>query len=152
MTVCAFSHAVFKLTLAEFTDARTRLFNPDAMTDEDASADSASTPAVEVPRFSGCVRVRGLPFSARDVDVRLFFDELQPMDILFTKDGSGRPSGEAYVTFDSIDETEEALRRHMHYLDKRYIEVFRSNESEFAKAQQKMAEWSGDGPPKPKCE
>lgn len=75
------------------------------------------------PILTGVVRIRGLPFSARENDVRQFFQPLDVRELLFARDGSGRPSGEAFITFDSVDDVEEAIKKHMCYLDRRYAMI-----------------------------
>jgi hypothetical protein len=111
--VHAHASAVYELTKSEFRDARLRLHNPEAFVDDDADTANSGEGSTGGGKVFGCVRVRGLPFSSRDADVRQFFDGLtvracmragynkcaQAGEILLTKDGSGRPSGEAYTYF-----------------------------------------------------
>ena len=67
----------------------------------------------------------GLPFSVRPEDIHEFFHPLDVLDIRWTKDKKGRPSGRAYVDFASERDLVEALRHDGDYIKERYIELFR---------------------------
>ena len=71
------------------------------------------------------LRMRGLPFSSKEKDVETFFHPLALADVRFTVDQDGRPSGRAYVDFNSEEELAEALKRNGDCIGKRYIELFR---------------------------
>lgn len=71
------------------------------------------------------LRMRGLPFMATIRDVEAFFYPITVTDIRFTVDKDGRPSGRAYVDFDSAEDMVEALTRNGDCIGKRYIELFR---------------------------
>ena len=51
------------------------------------------------PQFKFMIRMRGLPFSAKDRDIESFFAPLVPIKINIDFDHYGRPSGEAEVFF-----------------------------------------------------
>ena len=79
----------------------------------------------EEPSSSFTVKMLGLPFSVQPVDIHEFFHPLHVRDIRWTKDSKGRPSGRAYVDFDSEKDLKDALRRNRDYIKDRYIELFR---------------------------
>ena len=70
------------------------------------------------------LRMRGLPFRATKEDVEAFFHPLPVADIRFTVDKDGRPSGRAYVDFNSEEDKREAMERNGDCIGKRYIELF----------------------------
>ncbi|KAI1724877.1 RNA recognition motif domain-containing protein [Ditylenchus destructor] len=70
------------------------------------------------------VRLRGLPYSASEKDVRDFFEGLKPLDIMFINSNDGRPAGECYVEFESKEDVAKAMEKHQQNMGKRYIEVF----------------------------
>ena len=74
---------------------------------------------------SHTVKMLGLPFSVRPNDIHEFFHPLEVLDIRWTKDKKGRPSGRAYVDFGSEKDLVEALRHDGDYIKERYIELFR---------------------------
>lgn len=80
------------------------------------------------------VRVRGLPFSAQDRDVRGFFEGLAVRDTVFTLTPNGRPTGEAFVEFAGTVQLQNALAFQKQMLGKRYIEIFKATKQEFLEA------------------
>mmetsp|Transcript_17004 Transcript_17004/g.49254 ORF Transcript_17004/g.49254 Transcript_17004/m.49254 type:complete len:269 (+) Transcript_17004:1-807(+) len=72
------------------------------------------------------VRMRGLPFSATDMDVANFFAPLRPIPgtIILGRNASGQPSGEAHVTFATDADARLALTRNRQMMGNRYIELF----------------------------
>ena len=70
------------------------------------------------------VKMLGLPFTVRVKDIQEFFHPLEVLDIRWTKDKKGRPSGRAYVDFASEKDLLEALRHDGDYIKDRYIELF----------------------------
>eukprot|EP00755_Sulcionema_specki_P040205 Sspe_Gene.114254::Locus_99745_Transcript_1_1_Confidence_1.000_Length_786::g.114254::m.114254/K12898/HNRNPF_H; heterogeneous nuclear ribonucleoprotein F/H len=85
----------------------------------------------EVPNTT-IVRLRGLPYSATEHDISVFLTD----DVRVKPDGihlvlyNGRPSGEAYVEVETVDDVVKALKRHNEHIESRYIEVFRSSSIE----------------------
>ncbi|XP_063817658.1 heterogeneous nuclear ribonucleoprotein H3 isoform X3 [Pseudophryne corroboree] len=80
------------------------------------------------------VRVRGLPWSCTREEVLEFFSECSIADgiggIHFTMSKEGRPSGEAFIVLDTEDDLKKALEKDRKYMGHRYIEVFKSNNTE----------------------
>ncbi|KAJ0966758.1 hypothetical protein J5N97_023675 [Dioscorea zingiberensis] len=76
------------------------------------------------------VRLRGLPFNCDDLDIYKFFAGLDVVDCLLVNK-NGRFSGEAFVVFPSIMQTEYALQRDRQNMGRRYIEVFRGSKLEY---------------------
>ena len=70
------------------------------------------------------LRMRGLPFRANKKDIEAFFHPVVVPDVRFTVDKDGRPSGRAYVDFNSEEDMAEALTRNGDCIGKRYIELF----------------------------
>ncbi|KAF8793884.1 heterogeneous nuclear ribonucleoprotein H2-like [Argiope bruennichi] len=80
------------------------------------------------------LRVRGLPWSASKDDIVKFFDGCKlkngPNGIHLTMSREGRPSGEAYVEFETPEDADKGLEKNNEHLGSRYIEVFRSKQNE----------------------
>ncbi|GJQ11837.1 hypothetical protein GpartN1_g3628.t1 [Galdieria partita] len=73
------------------------------------------------------VRMRGLPFRATISDIQFFFSDFHVMEsnVVLGFDKMGRPSGEAWVTFDTEEEARNAVSQLQHaHIGKRYIELF----------------------------
>ncbi|GFY76188.1 heterogeneous nuclear ribonucleoprotein H [Trichonephila inaurata madagascariensis] len=80
------------------------------------------------------LRVRGLPWSASKDDIVNFFEGCKLKNgangIHLTMSREGRPSGEAYVEFETPEDANKGLEKNNEHLGSRYIEVFRSKENE----------------------
>lgn len=83
-------------------------------------------------RVFPCVRLRGLPFSVTEDEIRMFLGG-DPVDILMMK-RDGRFTGEAFVVFGSPLHVEMALTKNKGYMGRRYIEVFRAKKLDYYKA------------------
>ena len=70
------------------------------------------------------LKMRGLPFHATEEDIRTFFYPLQLSSVRMPLDNRGRPSGSAFVDFNSFSDMKEALRRNKDCMGHRYIELF----------------------------
>ena len=85
---------------------------------------------------TGFLRMRGLPFSASKDDIYLFFKYYNPVSdsIVLTYGSDGLATGEAYVQFESAEDSERAMDLHCKMMGKRYIELFLSNKEEHGRA------------------
>ncbi|PAA58822.1 hypothetical protein BOX15_Mlig015426g2 [Macrostomum lignano] len=83
---------------------------------------------------SSVIRMRGLPFDVTPETIVEFFEGCAVKDgqkgVHLTRDGLGRPSGEAYVEFDTVDDAKSAMQFDRKHIGKRYVELFPSNENE----------------------
>ncbi|VDM92083.1 unnamed protein product [Onchocerca ochengi] len=86
--------------------------------------------------YNFVVRLRGIPFSATNDDVKEFFSGLEVADVVIDKELGGRPSGEAFVRFASKQHAEMALERNRNNMGSRYVEVFRSSGDELEKSKE----------------
>ena len=75
------------------------------------------------------VKMLGLPFTVKKKNIQEFFHPLTLVSVRFTTDNQGRPSGRAYVDFESEKDLKEALKRHRDCIGHRYIELFRDDSS-----------------------
>lgn len=75
------------------------------------------------------VKMLGLPFNAKEKDIRSFFHPLKVVAIRLTQDPQGRPSGRGYADFQSEKDLREALKRNKDCIRHRYIELFRDDAS-----------------------
>lgn len=80
--------------------------------------------------------MRGLPFSAGKDDIMDFFKEyvLSEHSIHITYNMDGRPTGEAFVEFASLEDSKGALAKDRMTLGSRYIELFPSSPEEMKDA------------------
>ncbi|KAH9605814.1 hypothetical protein KSS87_020408 [Heliosperma pusillum] len=90
----------------------------------------------EPVKHTGILKLRGLPFSATKEDVTEFFNKfvLAEDSIHITFNSNGRPTGEAFVEFASIEDAEAAMEKDRKTLGSRYIELFASSQEELAEA------------------
>uniref|UniRef100_A0A0K0D2X7 RRM domain-containing protein n=1 Tax=Angiostrongylus cantonensis TaxID=6313 RepID=A0A0K0D2X7_ANGCA len=70
------------------------------------------------------VRLRGLPYSAKESDIRAFLDGIPVTTITMSSSHNGRPSGECYCELPSKQDTLKALEFHRKEMEGRYIEIF----------------------------
>jgi len=91
---------------------------------------------IQVGEHTGYLRMRGLPFSAAKEDVYVFFEEYHtvPDSIVLTYRSDGRATGEAYVQFETGDDSTNAMALHRQMMGNRYIELFLSNKEEHGRA------------------
>ncbi|CAM9272012.1 unnamed protein product, partial [Chrysoparadoxa australica] len=87
-------------------------------------------------KFSGVVRMRGLPFSATVSGVLDFFTGYRISDhgVYIISGQDGRPSGDAYVVFVSEDEARRSLELNKKEMGERWIELFQVTKSELYSA------------------
>ncbi|KAI8110763.1 hypothetical protein M9434_004339 [Picochlorum sp. BPE23] len=93
------------------------------------------------PATTPIVKLRGLPFSAGPERVLEFFDDpsleipsLPPLDkVLIATGPDKRPTGMAFVEFESIDTANKALKKHKQSMGNRYIEIFPATEDDRAR-------------------
>ncbi|XP_074298072.1 uncharacterized protein LOC141628886 [Silene latifolia] len=90
----------------------------------------------EPVKHTGILKLRGLPFSATKEDVTEFFNGflLAEDSIHITFNLNGRPTGEAFVEFASVEDSEAAIEKDRKTLGSRYIELFASSQEELAEA------------------
>ena len=103
------------------------------------------------------VKARGLPWSATSADVVDFFSDcsivggedgikfgvnrsVRELNLIVISylhwyfDREGRPSGEAFVEFESAEDVQKAMEKDRAKMGKRYIEIFESHESDMERA------------------
>ncbi|XP_077340610.1 LOW QUALITY PROTEIN: heterogeneous nuclear ribonucleoprotein H-like [Lithobates pipiens] len=80
------------------------------------------------------VKIRGLPWSCSTDEIKTFFSESKILNaahgIHFIYTREGRPSGEAFVEFETEDDINIALKKDRETMGHRYVEVFKSNNVE----------------------
>ncbi|KAM9392307.1 uncharacterized protein KZ484_003779 isoform 2-T2 [Pholidichthys leucotaenia] len=80
------------------------------------------------------VQVQGLPWSCTAQDLLQFFSECRIRDgvkgIHLLLDRLGRPSGRAFIEMEHEEDVSKALKKHLHYLGPRYIQVFEVTNSD----------------------
>ncbi|KAF1763682.1 hypothetical protein GCK72_003627 [Caenorhabditis remanei] len=77
------------------------------------------------------VRMRGLPYDCTDTQIRAFFEPLKLTDkILFITRTDGRPTGDAFVQFETEEDAQKGLLKHRQIIGQRYIELFKSTAAE----------------------
>ncbi|XP_072244102.1 probable RNA-binding protein 19 isoform X2 [Leuresthes tenuis] len=77
------------------------------------------------PTTGFTVKLRGVPFSVKEQQLREFMTPLKPAAIRIGKNESGNRTGYVYVDLHSEEEVEKALKKNKDYIGGRYIEVFR---------------------------
>ena len=91
---------------------------------------------IQVGEHTGVLRMRGLPFSASIEDIAKFFESHNPVldSIVLTYRSDGRATGEAYVGFETPEDSKRAMELHRKSMGNRYIELFLSNQEEHGRA------------------
>mmetsp|Transcript_37182 Transcript_37182/g.54534 ORF Transcript_37182/g.54534 Transcript_37182/m.54534 type:complete len:93 (+) Transcript_37182:2-280(+) len=77
------------------------------------------------------VKLRGLPYGATILDVAAFFRGFgaQEHSIHLGINGDGRPSGEAWISFNRLEDARRAVReKDRNHMGDRYVELFLLNE------------------------
>lgn len=101
-------------------------------------------------RSSLIIRLRGLPYSCNNTDIKEFLADCQiaggEHGIHITLTLNGRPTGEAFVEFDDMDSYNKALDHNNEHMGKRYIEVFASDKQEMTYQIKKSYPTSGNEP------
>lgn len=87
-------------------------------------------------QWDGIVKMRGLPFKSGVTDVEDFFSGLSwaQNGIFFPLNNQGESTGEAYVQFDTFTNAEMALERNKNLIGGRYIELFKSTNTDMRKS------------------
>jgi hypothetical protein len=91
---------------------------------------------IQVGEHTGFLRMRGLPFSASKEDIAKFFAIYNPIleTIVLTYRSDGRATGEAYIGFETPEDSTRAMDLHRKSMGNRYIELFLSNKEEHGRA------------------
>jgi len=92
-------------------------------------------------RYTGVVRMRGMPYSCTSADITAFFKGMQVVadGIFLCTHADGRPTGEAFVEFANEETAARAMQLHREPMGSRYVELFRSTKGEMMTAvQQRM--------------
>eukprot|EP01016_Furgasonia_blochmanni_P052543 TRINITY_DN8390_c0_g1_i3.p1 TRINITY_DN8390_c0_g1~~TRINITY_DN8390_c0_g1_i3.p1 ORF type:complete len:598 (-),score=168.88 TRINITY_DN8390_c0_g1_i3:197-1930(-) len=97
---------------------------------------SKSPDAFRNPSRGYFIRLRGLPYAAREHEVLEFLRGIRVHreDICFLYDYDGKFTGESYVKLFNEADMKEALSFNLGIIGDRYIEVFETNENEYSKA------------------
>jgi len=78
---------------------------------------------------STCLLMRGLPYSCTENDITDFFQDVEVTPVRIHRKADG---AEAYVEFQSVGDTDNAMRRHRNFISDRYIELFRVSYQDMA--------------------
>ncbi|XP_024130926.1 probable RNA-binding protein 19 [Oryzias melastigma] len=77
------------------------------------------------PATEFTVKLRGVPFSVKEQQIKEFMTPLRPAAIRIGRNESGQRSGYVYVDLHSEEEVNKALKKNKDYIGGRYIEVFK---------------------------
>lgn len=75
-----------------------------------------------IPKLT--LKMRGLPFSATEQDIKDFFHPVSIKEIRLVQTAKGRPSGRAFVDFYNESDLKQSLKHHKEYMNNRYVELF----------------------------
>lgn len=79
------------------------------------------------------LKLRGAHFNVKETQVREFFVPLKPVAIRIVKNANGNATGYVFVDFQSEDDLEKALKRDREYMGRRYVELFRMDNTQKTK-------------------
>ncbi|XP_061842410.1 probable RNA-binding protein 19 [Nerophis lumbriciformis] len=88
------------------------------------------------PMTEFTVKLRGVPFTVKEHQIREFMTPLKPAAIRIGRNESGNRTGYVYVDLNSSEEIEKALKKNKDYIGGRYIEMFRVDASTWSRADQ----------------
>jgi len=109
--------------LEESDDDGDKAYGDDDDDDDDDDNNTDDSPK-KCPVF-GTIKMRGLPFKAKEQHIKDFFAPLRIVDIRIIKNAKGKPAGCAFVDFGNDKDIKEALKRDRDCIEGRYIELFR---------------------------
>ena len=69
------------------------------------------------------LKMRGLPFSATEQDIKDFFHPVNTKEIRLVQTAKGRPSGRAFVDFYNEKDLQQSLQHDKDFMKNRYIEL-----------------------------
>jgi len=94
-------------------------------------------PLPNVNSSCNCLRVRGVPWTATEQDVRSFFRGFIVRQVLLVFNAIGKLTGECYVQLSSSEEVLQALKQlDGQYLGRRFVECWPATEGEMAAERQ----------------
>ncbi|ETO15747.1 heterogeneous nuclear ribonucleoprotein H [Reticulomyxa filosa] len=99
----------------------------DANSSKIESSDSKQATSNKNTKDRHVCRLRGLPWSAREKEIREFFKEekITEVQLVFLRDGkTAGMTGEALVEFQSKTDFDNALAKNRRHLGHRYVEIF----------------------------
>ncbi|VDK65974.1 unnamed protein product [Cylicostephanus goldi] len=97
--------------------------NHDEHLDDDDNGDNKEGTEIKhkLPQTT-YVRLRGLPYSSKESDIRAFLDGIPVTSITMSSSYNGRPSGECYCELTSKQDVLKSLDFHCKEMEGRYIE------------------------------
>ena len=92
------------------------------MEDHVSSSESCDEEEVEesIPKLT--LKMRGLPFSATEQDIKNFFHPVSIKEIRLVQTAKGRPSGRAFVDFYNENDLKQSLKHQKDYINNMYVE------------------------------
>jgi len=88
---------------------------------EDPMSSSSDDEVRVTPKLT--LKMRGLPFSATEQDIKDFFHPINTKEIRLVQTAKGRPSGRAFVDFYNEKDLQQSLQHDKDYMKNRYIEL-----------------------------
>lgn len=76
------------------------------------------------------VRLRGLPWSAREKNIKEFFKDEKILHIQVVFLPNGKASGEAFVEFETLEDFQSGCSKHEKNLGTRYVEIFKATDKD----------------------
>ncbi len=98
---------------------RSKMGQSDSSTKLSVQSDSNNQPTTPFT-----IKMLGLPFSIKEKGIIEFFHPLSAAAVRMTSDPQGKPSGRAYVDFNTKADLQTALKRNNDCIGHRYIELF----------------------------
>ncbi|KAL8246839.1 hypothetical protein R6Q59_008055 [Mikania micrantha] len=91
----------------------------------------------EQKEYTEILKLRGLPFTVQKADIVEFFKDFNVADekVHIACRPDGKVTGEAYVTFESIEAAKQAMSKDRFLIGSRYVELFPSTPDEARRAE-----------------
>ncbi|XP_033112126.1 probable RNA-binding protein 19 [Anneissia japonica] len=81
------------------------------------------------------IKMRGVPFTSKEKDIKTFFAPLAVSEVRIPKNSKGQKTGTVFVDLTSKADLEVAMKRNKDYMGSRYIELFVDDKNDRSKAQ-----------------
>ncbi|XP_074636060.1 putative RNA-binding protein 19 isoform X2 [Acropora palmata] len=109
--------------------------------DEADIGKNLSNVKLKSPAAFGTVKMKGLPFKCYENDIKDFFAPLKTLSVRIIKNKKNRPTGCAFVDFETESDIKEALKRDKDCIEGRHIELFRDIQEKKPKEIKKEKPW-----------
>ena len=107
--------------------------------DSSSSEDESDNETTGEGESCTTIKMRGIPFKSKEVDVINFFKPIKVVDIRFAMNEKGKRSGYAFVDFQTPRDTTKAMKKDRAEMKGRYVELFLAPHTQSSNSSNKHA-------------